>query len=161
MQPLAANDEMHRNEMLIQLAVVWYEKGNLDLSKQLYLDIEDNLKRRDLSAARASILAIADCNLGFIYVDEGLPAEALRVFERGLKVQHSTDCEAGLAIALKQNQQDDLALAAYRRVRSEDRTYTPDGADVLRTSNFWSQTAVDLLTTLAAEDQRTALTQFP
>ncbi|HEX2672609.1 MAG TPA: hypothetical protein VHM25_17120, partial [Polyangiaceae bacterium] len=86
------------NQVLVSVAVAWYEAGMAAESQQIYEIVRKNMSRR--SANSRTLMSVVDCNEGFIFVDTGDSTRAKQLFRRGLQTETSADCEAGLAIAL-------------------------------------------------------------
>jgi Tfp pilus assembly protein PilF len=147
---------LHRDDMLVELAILWYQSNDLRTAEYIYRQTSEDLKRLESSSQHDSAVAAVQCNLAFIFVDEGSNSQAIESFRHGLAAQNSPDCEAGLAVALKQAHQDEAALAEYRVAKSHDPAYGPGGEATLRNSNFWSSTACALLRELIDMDSHDA-----
>jgi tetratricopeptide (TPR) repeat protein len=143
-------DELLRSSILVQAAIAWYEHKGLDEAEILYRNVIKDLNDSASSSASQAVLSQVNCNIGFVYIDRGRNAEALRAFHDALMVQRQPDCEAGMAVALKLAGRRNEALAEYERARNADPTYETD-IDMLKRTNFWSDTACRHLRWLAAE----------
>jgi len=136
----AISDE-RGNNLIVNLAVAWYEANRVDEAQALYGIVRKNMAH---SAANSqSLTSLVDCNEGFILVDSGKSREAAQLFRRGLGTQPSADCEAGLAIALFDAGDSAEALLRYQSARQQDDNY--DNVDVLRRDYFWSPRACSLV----------------
>jgi tetratricopeptide (TPR) repeat protein len=164
-----SGNQSHQNGMLVQVAIAWYEFGNtnnassgsgeaIKYAEHIYKEIARNLEHSESFAQRDSILATVNCNLGFIYVDQNQNVQATRAFKKSLQGQKTPDCEAGLAIALKQAGQDEAALTQYRIAKRDDSTY--ENIEMLRTTNFWSGIACDFLAELSRQDKQSPTTRM-
>jgi tetratricopeptide (TPR) repeat protein len=150
----AAVKPFDRDNMLIEAAIVWYENGDINQSQLLYENVADNLGQYVAADERGVLASQVSCNLGFIYVDKGMTAEAINAFRASLESRGSPDCRAGLAIALKQAGRDDEALKEYKRAKAADANYEGE-IDVLKQNNFWSDVACRYLQELATADRPT------
>jgi tetratricopeptide (TPR) repeat protein len=146
-------DTGHRVEVMVQLAIIWYQNGSLKIAEQLYSDIVDDLRWTSFQAHDPAV-ATVECNLAFIYIDEGMNDQAIRLFNSSLQLQNVPDCQAGLAVALLRSNQPNTALVAYRKARAHDESYSPRRLDILRTFHAWSQTACNALVQLDRLDKQ-------
>ncbi len=135
------------NSILNTLALIFYQHDQRDTAEELYESIRGNVSRQRYP--QPALLGLVDCNEAFLYVDSGRIPDAARLFRRGLEATTSADCEAGLAIALKQLGRDDEAISLYQSARKRDPNYGNLG--VLRKSYYWSDTALSLAKSLGGE----------
>ncbi len=150
------NEDLHRVEMVNRVAIAWYEHDRLDEAKQLYGTVLDAVDQMGDIYWKVPEKALVSCNLGFVYFDELKSVDAVNAFERSVSVApDSPDCQAGLAVALKDQGRDADALAAYAKARSLDETYGPNSVEILRNINFWSERAVKTLLDLARKYDQT------
>lgn len=142
--------ELLRSSVLTHAAIAWYEYKGLDEAEILYRNVITDLNASEPSSESQAALSQVSCNVGFIHIDRGRNAQALAAFQVALRVQRQPDCEAGMAVALKQAGRDREALLQFERARNADPTYETD-IDMLKRTNFWSETACRHLRWLAAE----------
>ena len=129
------------NSILNTMALIFYQHEDAETASELYRVIRRNISRQK-SLPQESMAALVDCNEGFIYVDSRRTSDAERLFRRGLSVSSSPDCEAGLAITLKQAGRGPEALALIHSARRQDPNY--GNFNVLKQSYYWSDTALSL-----------------
>jgi tetratricopeptide (TPR) repeat protein len=147
----AAVKPIDRDNMLIEAAIAWYERGDVNRSQMLYENVLSNLRTYADQLQRRFLDSWVTCNLGFIYVDKAMTVEAVQAFRHSMQLEYSPDCQAGLAIALKQAGQDAEALAQYQQAKAVDANYAGE-IEVLRDTNSWSDTACKYLQALDAAD---------
>jgi tetratricopeptide (TPR) repeat protein len=151
-QAVDETGQLHRIDMANRLAVAWYKSDDVAVAEELYGVVLDALDQVGDMYWKAQERALVLCNLAFVYVDERLSTKAVKTFQQALATDPtSADCEAGLAVALEQDQQGAKALRAYSIARSMDPIYGPDHLEVIRNINFWSGTAVQVLLELAGK----------
>jgi tetratricopeptide (TPR) repeat protein len=99
-------------DSMFQLADLYYNKGNLGLSEDLFRKILKN-------STSSTVSENAYINLGIILDDMERYSEALQYFEEALKLNNKNDnAYYNLGIALKNSGQPMKALEAWRRASS-------------------------------------------
>ncbi len=135
------------NSIVNTLALMFYQHQERGTAGELYEIIRRNVARQ--SSPQPAMVGLVDCNEAFIYVDAGRTWDAERLFRRGLQATTSADCEAGLAIALKQLGRDPEARDLFHLARKHDQNY--GNLNVMRESYYWSDTALSLARSLSGE----------
>lgn len=137
------------NSILNTLALMFYQKDERDIAEELYGIIRRNVAKQ--KNPQPAMTGLVDCNEAFIYVDAGHPMDAERLFRRGLGATTSADCQAGLAIALKQLGRDQEAGDYFSKALQSDPNY--GNLNVLKESYYWSDTARGLAASLGIHEQ--------